>query len=173
MEMHKQRYKNSGLDPDEMRRRREEEGIQIRKQKREQQLIKRRNVDPTCSDGAGTGISMDSSDTGFPMVVSSTPQANAVNKMTQEMINKLCSDDESEQLFATEKFRKLLSRDPDPPITEVIQTGIVPRFVSFLQNSKNVTLQVSFRFRHLNNYPARLRALYPFPFLESLHGNLT
>lgn len=28
-----------------MRRRREEEGIQLRKQKREQQLIKRRNVD--------------------------------------------------------------------------------------------------------------------------------
>ena len=40
---HRYRYKNAGLDS-EMRRRREEEGIQIRKQKREQQLIKRRNV---------------------------------------------------------------------------------------------------------------------------------
>lgn len=42
---HKQRYKNAALDSSEMRRRREEEGIQLRKQKREQQLIKRRNVD--------------------------------------------------------------------------------------------------------------------------------
>ena len=41
---HKHRYKNAGLDSQELRRRREEEGIQIRKQKREQQLFKRRNV---------------------------------------------------------------------------------------------------------------------------------
>lgn len=33
------RYKNKALNLDEMRRRREEEGIQLRKQKREQQVI--------------------------------------------------------------------------------------------------------------------------------------
>ncbi len=33
-----------GMDVQEMRRIREEEGIQLRKQKREQQLFKRRNV---------------------------------------------------------------------------------------------------------------------------------
>lgn len=41
---HKYRYKNVGLDSQELRRRREEEGVQLRKQKREQQLSKRRNV---------------------------------------------------------------------------------------------------------------------------------
>lgn len=40
------RYKamHKSYDATELRRRREEEGIQIRKAKREQQLIKRRNV---------------------------------------------------------------------------------------------------------------------------------
>lgn len=33
------RYKNKALNPEEMRRRREEEGIQLRKQKREQQVL--------------------------------------------------------------------------------------------------------------------------------------
>ena len=43
-EGHKAKYKNAGLDAQELRRRREEEGVQIRKNKREQQLFKRRNV---------------------------------------------------------------------------------------------------------------------------------
>lgn len=41
---HKHRYKTAGLSADELRRRREEEGVQLRKQKRQQQLFKRRNV---------------------------------------------------------------------------------------------------------------------------------
>ena len=40
----KHRYKNVGMDSQELRRRREEEGVQLRKQKREQQLFKKRNV---------------------------------------------------------------------------------------------------------------------------------
>lgn len=38
------RYKNEGVDSKELRRRREEEGIQLRKQKRDIQLFKRRNI---------------------------------------------------------------------------------------------------------------------------------
>ncbi|KDN38320.1 putative SRP1-importin alpha, partial [Tilletiaria anomala UBC 951] len=119
-------YKNKALfKQDELRRRREEAQVEIRRAKREESMAKRRNMDLSTVDTDGetddedaVGAALDSQ----------------LNEQLPVMIEGVMSTDESAQLDATTKFRKLLSKEKNPPIEKVIACGVVPRFVEFLRS---------------------------------------
>uniref|UniRef100_A0A0R0F7J2 IBB domain-containing protein n=1 Tax=Glycine max TaxID=3847 RepID=A0A0R0F7J2_SOYBN len=116
-EIRRNRYKVA-VDADEGRRRREDNMVEIRKSKREESLLKKRRE----------GLQAQQQ---FPAPL----QNSTVDKKLESlpaMVAGVWSDDNSIQLEATTQFRKLLSIERSPPIEEVIQAGVVPRFVEFL-----------------------------------------
>merc|ERR1719440_1245970 len=125
------------LDKDDARRNREETTISLRKDKRAQQLQKKR-FGVTGAPGTAPG--------GAPAQPAYQQAPSVGSQAWQEanppaLVEGVHSDDPNLQLPAVTQFRKLLSIERSPPIEEVIAAGGVPRFVQFLQCGDNPMLQ--------------------------------
>ncbi|KAK9704000.1 Importin subunit alpha-1 [Basidiobolus ranarum] len=118
-------YKAKGLfKTDEIRRRREEAQVEIRRQKREENLAKKRNMIAPVGDISDS----DEDDS------SSMAMAAELEEQLPAMVQSLYSENVDEQLQACTRFRKLLSKETNPPIEEVIACGVVNRFVELLRS---------------------------------------
>uniref|UniRef100_A0A8C0L495 Importin subunit alpha n=1 Tax=Canis lupus dingo TaxID=286419 RepID=A0A8C0L495_CANLU len=108
-------FKNKGRDLETMRRQRNEVVVELRKNKRDEHLLKRRNVphEDICEDSDIDG----------------DYRVNA------------SSDNQGIQLSAVQAARKLLSSDRNPPIDDLIKSGILPILVHCLERDDNPSLQ--------------------------------
>ncbi|GMN44058.1 hypothetical protein TIFTF001_013260 [Ficus carica] len=127
-EARKKSYK-TGVDADEARRRREDNLVEIRKNKREDNLQKKRRD--------GLNLSQQQLLDGVQNAAFLERRLESIPAMVQGV----WSDDPALQLEATMQFRKLLSIERSPPIDEVIKVGVVPRFVEFLSRQELPQLQ--------------------------------
>ncbi|KAI8498962.1 PREDICTED: importin subunit alpha-3-like isoform X2 [Branchiostoma belcheri] len=115
-------YKHKGRDAEAMRRQRNEVTVELRKNKREEHLLKRRNVPRIDSSESEEG------------------DKPVTNQTLAEIVQNATSSDVSVQLTAVQAARKLLSSDRNPPIDDLINSGILPILVHCL-NNENASLQ--------------------------------
>jgi len=148
------------IDADEGRRRREETTLQIRKEKKDSHIAKRRQM-PT-ANSAQTPAGMAAANmlaNNAQSVPGNVPTAQAMMDESgnssfamggtsatrlenlPQMVAGVMGEDPAQQTECTTQFRRLLSIEKNPPIQQVIDSGVVPRFVEFLQRDDNPALQ--------------------------------
>lgn len=120
-------FKNKGKDTEEMRRRRIGQAVELRKARKDDQLLKRRNISVVADE-----------------VTSPLQENNSTSPVTmaaEEIMFGMMNPDETVQFKATQACRKILSRERNPPIDHMIRLGVVPRCVEFLGKNHNPDLQ--------------------------------
>ncbi|KAG8663569.1 importin subunit alpha [Manihot esculenta] len=118
-EARRNKYKVA-VDAEEGRRRREDNMVEIRKNKREENLQKKRRE------------GLQSPQQQLTSSISSSATADLRLESLPATAAGVWSEDRNSQLGATTHIRKLLSTGCSPPINEVVQSGVVPRFIEFL-----------------------------------------
>lgn len=122
-------YKHGSKTNTELRQRRHEVTVELRKNKKEDQLFKRRNITATAEE---------------PTATSPLQESNAQSPVAlkfEEILAFIQSGNPQKEFSAVQAARKMLSREKNPPIDKMIGLGLVPICVRFLEKFDRVDLQ--------------------------------
>ncbi|NXJ81282.1 IMA1 protein, partial [Trogon melanurus] len=121
------KFKNKGKDAAALRRQRIETSIELRKARKDEQILKRRSILFSLMD---------------EMLSPGEDKRDEIIQMSlEEIVEAVNGSDAELQLQATQAARKMLSRQNNPPINQIIELGIIPRLVEFLTYADNAPLQ--------------------------------
>lgn len=139
-----QNFKNVSKSNTEMRTRRHEVTLELRKTKKEDQMFKRRNIDVLATS---------------PLKENNTVSPPAPLMPLSDIIVGMQSSDPAIVLQATQSARKMLSKECNPPIDVLINYGVVPMCVKFLDSDRYVAQQ----FGHFAPRPCHMPLNWPMP----------
>jgi importin subunit alpha-2 len=103
-----------------MRQRRQVIAVELRKNKKEDQLQKRRNIEP-CEPTS-------------PLQESNSQSPSSTSLAVDEIVSAIKSNSPALQYQAVQSVRKMLSREKNPPIDTIINLGLVPILIRFLDD---------------------------------------
>jgi len=116
------------IDIDHGRRRREETSVQLRKQKKDLQLAKRRQTDaPALANTTNNNVSIGNNNESIIEI----GRTYTIDDIPRLMAG-LRSGDPAVVLEAVRGFRKMLSVAANPPVNEIIDAGALPFLVGYL-----------------------------------------
>jgi len=132
-----------GIDNDDLRRKRADVTIELRKKNREEQILKRR-MNGIRSNGKVNDENfniLNSSQNRSCLPVLTKNDINNRLSNISSLVKAINSSDSRKRYTATVEFRRMLSVEEQPPIQEVINSGVVPRLMKFLSFDDDYKLQ--------------------------------
>ncbi|XP_075871370.1 importin subunit alpha-8 [Nelusetta ayraudi] len=123
------KFKNHGKDPAKLRDKRISECVELRKANKDDSFLKRRNI-TLSSLPDEDALSPDYTTNHMVTTLSIEEIAEAVNSHSREVQTRGC-----------QAARKLLSQERNPPLKDIIDAGLLSRFVDFLSLDDEPALQ--------------------------------
>ncbi|XP_052611155.1 importin subunit alpha-8 [Peromyscus californicus insignis] len=117
------KFKYRGKDVSARRQERIAANLQLRKAKKDEQALKRRNISQSSND------------------LVSQVSAKEASYTLEDIIKGVNSSDPVLCFLATQAARKLLSQERNPPLKSIIEAGLIPKLVEFLKMEPLPTLQ--------------------------------